>query len=92
MRPATRPRCRGADKAGAGPRAQLREFLTKAAVQSFTATLGRAAERVSRCTGLELIEDSGGLVVSLPERATFAPASTQMTTTALELVGRVARR
>jgi chemotaxis protein MotB len=40
---------------------------------------------------LELIEDSRGLVVSLPERATFAPASTEMTTTALDLVGRVAR-
>jgi chemotaxis protein MotB len=39
---------------------------------------------------LELIEDSRGLVVSLPERATFAPASTEMTTTALELVRRVA--
>jgi chemotaxis protein MotB len=40
---------------------------------------------------LELIEDSRGLVVSLPERATFAPASTEMTPTALALVGRVAR-
>ncbi len=39
---------------------------------------------------LELIEDSRGLVVSLPERATFAPASTEMTTTALDLVGQVA--
>jgi chemotaxis protein MotB len=39
---------------------------------------------------LELIEDSRGLVVSLPERATFAPASTEMTPTARELVGRVA--
>jgi chemotaxis protein MotB len=39
---------------------------------------------------LELIEDSRGLVVSLPERATFAPASTEMTPTARDLVGRVA--
>ena len=39
---------------------------------------------------LELIEDARGLVVSLPERATFAPASTNMTASALELVGRVA--
>jgi chemotaxis protein MotB len=39
---------------------------------------------------LELIEDARGLVVSLPERATFAPASTDMTASALELVGRVA--
>jgi chemotaxis protein MotB len=39
---------------------------------------------------LELIEDSRGLVVSLPERATFAPASTEITPTARELVGRVA--
>jgi chemotaxis protein MotB len=40
---------------------------------------------------LELIEDARGLVVSLPERATFAPASTEMTVSALELVARVAR-
>ena len=40
---------------------------------------------------LELIEDSRGLVVSLPERATFAPASTNMTPSALDLVARVAR-
>jgi chemotaxis protein MotB len=40
---------------------------------------------------LELIEDARGLVVSLPERATFAPASTEMTGSALELVARVAR-
>jgi chemotaxis protein MotB len=40
---------------------------------------------------LELIEDSRGLVVSLPERATFAPASTEMTPTALTLVARVAQ-
>jgi chemotaxis protein MotB len=40
---------------------------------------------------LELIEDSRGLVVSLPERATFAPASTDMTPTALALVARVAQ-
>lgn len=39
---------------------------------------------------LELIEDARGLVVSLPERATFAPASTDMTASALELVARVA--
>jgi chemotaxis protein MotB len=39
---------------------------------------------------LELIEDARGLVVSLPERATFAPASTEMTPVALELVARVA--
>ena len=39
---------------------------------------------------LELIEDARGLVVSLPERATFAPASTDMTENALELVARVA--
>jgi len=39
---------------------------------------------------LELIEDARGLVVSLPERATFAPASTEMTPVALELIARVA--
>jgi len=39
---------------------------------------------------LELIEDSRGLVVSLPESATFAPASTDITTGALELIARVA--
>jgi chemotaxis protein MotB len=39
---------------------------------------------------LELIEDARGLVVSLPERATFAPASTEMTASALELVAQVA--
>lgn len=39
---------------------------------------------------LELIEDARGLVVSLPERATFAPASTEMTPNALELIARVA--
>ena len=39
---------------------------------------------------LELIEDARGLVVSLPEHATFAPASTEMTATALELIARVA--
>jgi chemotaxis protein MotB len=39
---------------------------------------------------LELIEDARGLVVSLPERATFAPASTDMTASALALVAQVA--
>jgi len=39
---------------------------------------------------LELIEDSRGLVVSLPESATFAPASTEITAGALELIARVA--
>ena len=39
---------------------------------------------------LELIEDARGLVISLPERATFAPASTDMTPGALLLVARVA--
>ena len=39
---------------------------------------------------LELIEDARGVVVSLPERATFAPASTEMTPVALELIARVA--
>jgi chemotaxis protein MotB len=39
---------------------------------------------------LELIEDARGLVISLPERATFAPASTEMTPVALQLIARVA--
>jgi chemotaxis protein MotB len=39
---------------------------------------------------LEVIEDSRGLVVSLPESATFAPASTEVTEGALELIARVA--
>jgi chemotaxis protein MotB len=39
---------------------------------------------------LELIEDARGLVVSLPESATFAPASTEITDGALELIARVA--
>jgi chemotaxis protein MotB len=40
---------------------------------------------------LELIEDARGLVISLPERATFAPASTEMTPVALQLIARVAQ-
>lgn len=40
---------------------------------------------------LELIEDARGLVVSLPESATFAPASTEITPGALDLIARVAR-
>jgi chemotaxis protein MotB len=39
---------------------------------------------------LELIQDARGLVVSLPESATFAPASTDITPGALELIARVA--
>lgn len=39
---------------------------------------------------LELIEDARGLVVSLPERATFAPARTELTPGALQLIARVA--
>jgi chemotaxis protein MotB len=39
---------------------------------------------------LELIDDSRGLVVSLPESATFAPASTEITEGALGLIARVA--
>jgi len=39
---------------------------------------------------LELIRDSRGLVVSLPESATFPPASTEVTDGARELIARVA--
>jgi chemotaxis protein MotB len=39
---------------------------------------------------LELIRDSRGLVVSLPESATFSPASTEVTDGARELIARVA--
>jgi chemotaxis protein MotB len=39
---------------------------------------------------LELIRDSRGLVVSLPESATFPPASTDVTDGARELIARVA--
>jgi chemotaxis protein MotB len=39
---------------------------------------------------LELIRDSRGLVVSLPESATFPPASTEVTDGARELITRVA--
>ena len=39
---------------------------------------------------LELIRDSRGLVVSLPESATFPPASTEVTDGARELIVRVA--
>jgi chemotaxis protein MotB len=39
---------------------------------------------------LELIEDARGLVISLPERATFGPASTEMPPSALALVEQVA--
>jgi chemotaxis protein MotB len=39
---------------------------------------------------LELIRDSRGLVVSLPESATFPPASTDVTEGARELIARVA--
>lgn len=39
---------------------------------------------------LELIRDSRGLVVSLPESATFSPASTDVTDGARELIARVA--
>jgi len=39
---------------------------------------------------LELIRDSRGLVVSLPESATFPPASTEVTAGARELIARVA--
>jgi len=39
---------------------------------------------------LELIRDSRGLVVSLPEGATFPPASTEVTDGARELITRVA--
>jgi chemotaxis protein MotB len=52
--------------------------------------LARALADAISSGRLELIEDARGLVVSLPERATFAPASTEMTAAALELVARVA--
>jgi chemotaxis protein MotB len=39
---------------------------------------------------LDLIQDGRGLVVSLPESATFAPASTEVTDGARELIARVA--
>jgi chemotaxis protein MotB len=39
---------------------------------------------------LELLQDARGLVVSLPESATFAPASTDVTDGARDLIARVA--
>jgi chemotaxis protein MotB len=42
-----------------------------------------------RAGRLELLRDSRGLVVSLPESATFPPASTEVTAGARELIARV---
>jgi hypothetical protein len=54
------------------------------------ATLRLKLEDAINAGRLELTRDSRGLVVSLPESATFSPASTEVTDGARELIARVA--
>ncbi|HLG55905.1 MAG TPA: flagellar motor protein MotB [Vicinamibacterales bacterium] len=53
-------------------------------------TLNVALEDALRANRIEMIQDPRGLVVSLPESGTFAPASTDVTDGARDLIARVA--
>jgi len=71
----------GASIVPEGPEARLDEVRNE---------LARTLADAIAAGRLELIRDARGLVVSLPESATFDPASTELTEGALDLIARVA--